>query len=226
VTEAFPFLNPLRAVPGIRAGWVGRLAALPAHATAVDRDDAMRALAPDHEAAVAGMAGAPGRWIRAEQVHGNMVAVVADPQESAAPPVIAGADGLVTAASGWVLAIHVADCGAIWLADRRTGAIGLLHSGKKGTASNILGVAVATMQREFGSCPADMTAVLGPCIRPPHYEVDFAAEIGRQAQAAGIGHFHDCGENTAADLTRHYSYRMELGKTGRMMAMILREPTP
>ena len=70
-----------------------------------------------------------------------------------------------------------------------------------------------------------VTAVLGPCIRPPHYEVDIAAEIGRQADRAGLGNFIDCGLDTAADLSRFYSYRMELGKTGRMMAMLIRDST-
>jgi len=63
-------------------------------------------------------------------------------------------------------------------------------------------------------------AVLGPCIRPPHYEVDFAAEIARQAEGAGIGEYHDCGCDTASDLRNCYSYRMEQGRTGRMMAWI------
>ncbi len=135
-------------------------------------------------------------------------------------------DGLITGETGVVLAIYVADCGAIWLADRKTGAIGLLHSGKKGTEAKIFQVALDRMTEQFGTQPGDVTAVLGPCIRPPDYEVDFAAEIGRQAEQAGIGNFIDCGLNTASDLTRFYSYRKELGKTGRMMALIVRDFQP
>ena len=41
------------------------------------------------------------------------------------------------------------------------------------------------MTREFGCNPADIVVQLGPCIRPPHYEVDFAADITRQAREAG-----------------------------------------
>ena len=44
--------------------------------------------------------------------------------------------------------------------------------------------------------------------------------IRNQATVLGIGHFHDSCENTAADLTRHYSYRMEKGQTGRMLALL------
>jgi copper oxidase (laccase) domain-containing protein len=223
VTEALSFLDPISRIPDVRAAWIGRLSDVE---VAVDREEAMIRLRPAHEAAVVEFADDKASWWRAEQVHGNAVAVVPGPETILAAdglPVVPGVDGLVTNQPGVVLAIYVADCGAIWLADRETGTIGLLHSGKKGTEGDIFGVALATMAREFGTRPEDVTAVLGPCIRPPHYEIDFAAEIGRQATRAGITDFTDCGEDTASDLSRHYSYRMELGKTGRMMALIVRD---
>jgi hypothetical protein len=224
--EAFSFLDPLNAVPGVRAGWVERV---PDLKIAGDRDEAMRQLRPFHQAAITKFAGPAAKCWRAEQVHGNAVAVVPGCPQIKAPdglPVVAGVDGLITNESGVALAIHVADCGAIWLADGRTGAIGLLHSGKKGSESNILGEAIRLMAERFGSRPEDLTVVLGPCIRPPDYEVDFAAEIGRQAGRAGLGNFIDCGLNTASDPARFYSYRKELGKTGRMMALIVRDCPP
>jgi len=224
VTEVFSFLDPLHAIPGIRAGWVERVSGL---AITGDRDEAMRQLRSFHEAEVHAFAGGRADWWRAEQVHGNAVAVVPGAAQIIAPDGLAavpGVDGLITNQAGVVLAIYVADCGAVWLADRRTGAIGLLHSGKKGTEQNILGVALERMATEFGTRAEDVTAVLSPCIRPPDYEIDFAAQISTQASAAGLGNFIDCGLNTAADLQRFYSYRKELGKTGRMMALIVRDP--
>ena len=107
--------------------------------------------------------------------------------------------------------------------DGRTASAVMHHSGKKGTELNILGQAITLMGENYGTQPSDLVVVLGPCIRPPHYEIDFAAEIARQAAAAGVGEFHDEGENTACDLTRHYSYRIEKGCTGRMLALIVRE---
>jgi copper oxidase (laccase) domain-containing protein len=217
--EALSFLDPLNRLSGVKAGWVGRVAGVPVE---VDRDQAMCRLKSSHrEAVVAGY----GReiWWRAEQVHGSGVAVVPTTHLWMAGdglPVVPGVDGLLTAAPGEVLGIYVADCGAIWLADRKTGAVGLLHSGKKGTEAGILGVAVRMMERDFGTQPDDLVVVLGPCIRPPDYEVDFAAEIGRQARQAGVGEFHDCGLNTASDPLGCYSYRLEKGKTGRMLALI------
>lgn len=228
VTEAFPFLAPLNEIPGIRAGWVERV---PGLEITGDRDEAMNQLRAHHEAAVAQFSPGhdPSTWWRAEQIHGNAVAVVPGSHTILAPdglPVVPGVDGLVTNEIGIVLAIYVADCGAIWLADRKTGAIGLLHSGKKGTESNIFQQALDLMAERFGTCPADVTAVLGPCIRPPDYDVDFAATIGRQADAAKLGNFIDCQLNTASDLVRFYSYRKELGKTGRMMALLVRDSPP
>lgn len=226
MTTEFPFLAALNAIPGVRAGWVERV---PELTITGDRDQAMQQLRPIHQAAVLKFAGPTARWWRAEQVHGNTVAIIPGSMQITAPdglPVIPGVDGLLTRKAGVVLAIYVADCGVIWLTDRRTGAIGLLHSGKNGTAANIFGVALNQMTEHFGTRPQDLTAVLSPCIRPPDYEVDFAAEIARQACRAGVGNFIDCGLNTASDPARFYSYRQQLGKTGRMMALIVRDFPP
>lgn len=222
MTEAFSFLNPLNAIPGIHAGWVERV---PGLTIAVEREEAMKRLKGAHTEAVQAFAGPSANWWRAEQIHGSIVATIPDsPQVLASDglPIVAGADGLITAQPANVLTIYTADCGAIWLCDRKTLAIGLLHSGKKGTEGEILEKALTAMATHYGTLPADVVAVLSPCIRPPHYEVDFAAAIAHQAERAGISEFHDCGLDTAADLTRFYSYRQELGKTGRMMAMIYR----
>lgn len=224
MTEALPFPDRINSIPGVRAGWVPRLAGIDVDA---DRDEAMRRLRAAHFQAVVAFGGSEDRWWRAEQVHGTSVATVPGASTILAPdglPVVPGVDGLVTNTPGIVLAIYVADCGPIWLADPKTGAIGLLHSGKKGTEGNILEVGLETMAREFGSRVSDVVVALGPCIRPPHYEIDFAAEIGRQAERAGVADYVDCGEDTALDLSRHYSYRTEQGKTGRMMALITKLP--
>ena len=223
VTEAFPFLDPLNEIPGVRAGWIERV---PDLVITGDRDEAMKLLRPYHAQAVSDFGGPTAQCWRAEQVHGTLVAVVPGAPKVAAPdglPVVPGVDGLVTTKSDIVLVIYAADCGAIWLADRTSGAIGLIHSGKKGTEGNIFRNALKIMAEQFGTRPDDIVAVLSPSIRVPDYDVDFAGEIGRQAESAGVGHFSDCGLNTASDLKRFYSYRRELGKTGRMMAMITRE---
>lgn len=224
VTEALSFLNPINRLPGFRASWIGRVDGIE---PTTDREETLARLRPVHEAVVQRDFGT-GRWWRAEQVHGKGVAVVPGADTVIAGdglPVVPGVDGLVTAAPGELLGIYVADCGAIWLADRRTGAVGLVHSGKKGSELGITAEAIRLMGSRFGTLPEDLVVVLGPCIRPPHYEIDFAAEIGRQAREAGVGEFHDLGQDTACDLAANYSYRIEKGCTGRMLALIVREKT-
>jgi copper oxidase (laccase) domain-containing protein len=95
-----------------------------------------------------------------------------------------------------------------------------VHSGKKGTERAIVSKALEKMRDGFGSNPAELVVQLSPCIRPPHYETDFAATIVEQCRAAGVKQIHDSGVCTACDLQRYYSYRAEKGKTGRMLALV------
>jgi len=155
-------------------------------------------------------------WRFAEQVHGSGVAVVG----FGSPRVSPGVDALCSNEAGVVLGASVADCCAVFLVDVVRRAIGLAHSGRRGTESNILAALAAEMGRSFGTAPGDLLMQLSPCIRPPHYEVDFAAEIGREGEALGIAARYDCGVCTASRLDRYYSYRAEKGKTGRMLAAI------
>lgn len=174
---------------------------------------------------------------RAEQVHGAELAVVPRgeageelvPRQQGANPlsilvdrIVPGVDGLMTGTPGVVLGIYVADCAAVYLVDHRVGAAALLHSGKKGTEMGIVPRAVARMRDEFGTDPADLVAAIAPCIRPPLYEVDIAAEIVRQLEEAGVpaGAVTDSGVCTGAAVDRYYSYRVEKGATGRMLALL------
>ncbi|HSH37533.1 MAG TPA: polyphenol oxidase family protein, partial [Chthoniobacterales bacterium] len=99
-------------------------------------------------------------------------------------------------------------------------AIGLVHSGKKGTELGIVTNAIDLMRERFGSAAEDLIVQLGPCIRPPHYEIDFAAEVVRQSRERGVKQIHDSGVCTACDLDRYYSYRAEKSRTGRMLALL------
>jgi copper oxidase (laccase) domain-containing protein len=134
-------------------------------------------------------------------------------------------DGIITNQRGVALGIYVADCCAVYIVDPKTPAIGLVHSGRKGTELGVVTNATRQMIHRFGSDPANMIVQLSPCIRPPHYEVDFAAEIIRQCRALGVKEIHDSSICTACDLGRYYSYRAEKGKTGRMLAVLGLAPT-
>src|SRR5438132_4838701 len=132
----------------------------------------------------------------------------------------AGCDGIITNQKKIALGIHVADCCAVYIVDPKTPAIGLIHSGKKGTELAIASKAIEQMRENFGSDPANLIVQLSTCIRPPHYEIDFAAKIIEQCRAAGVTQIHDSGLCTACDSDRYYSYRAEKGKTGRMLALL------
>lgn len=208
--ERFPALD---AIPGVNAAFLQRC---PGIDVATDRTEALVRLWAIHRATAnaLGFDGLP--FSIAEQVHDNKVAVI-----SGAPKApIDGADGMATRSGGHCLAIYVADCAAVFLADRRGRAIALVHSGRKGTELGIVPAAIAAMKTSFDIPPAELVIQLSPCIRPPHYEVDFAAEIVRQARAAGVTDVHDAGTCTASHPEKYYSYRREMGRTGRMLALL------
>jgi copper oxidase (laccase) domain-containing protein len=209
--ETFPALAGLA---GIRHAFLCRVPGLDVRA---DREEALARLAGYHATARVELGFPKEPLGTAKQVHGNRVAVLREAITQEA----ADTDGLVTNLPGLCLGVYVADCCAIYLVDPVRRAIGLLHSGKKGTELGIAEQAVETMVREYGSEPGDLVAQLSPCIRPPEYEVDFAAEIVRQLRDAGVGTVADCGANTATDPERYYSYRMEKGRTGRLLALLM-----
>jgi copper oxidase (laccase) domain-containing protein len=153
-----------------------------------------------------------------QQIHGDKIEVV--DRFIASDKEFAGCDGIITNQKKVALGIHVADCCAVYIVDPKTPAIGLVHSGKKGTERAIVSNAIRQMREHFGSDPAELIVQLSPCIRPPHYEIDFAAQIVEQCRAAGVKAIHDSGVCTACDVDRYYSYRAEKGKTGRMLALL------
>jgi YfiH family protein len=157
------------------------------------------------------------RAVQAEQTHGNRAAAVDGPRAERVPDV----DALASSVAQVPLVVRVADCGPVFFYDPARRAIAIAHSGRKGTEGNIVAATVACLRDNFGSNPGDLVVQLGPCIRPPHYEVDFAAQIGRQARAAGVKNFQDGGVCTACRLERYYSYRAEKGKTGRMWGVLM-----
>ena len=161
--------------------------------------------------------GLPVAMVSAEQIHGTGVAKVGRIEIG---KVIPGVDALITGESDLTLVVRVADCGPVWLHCGKTGSIGLVHSGRKGTELGIVPATIRAMKKEFGADPAEMLGLLGPCIRPPHYDVDFASEIVRQMKAEGVGEIVDSGLCTASDPERFYSYRREKGKTGRHFAFL------
>jgi copper oxidase (laccase) domain-containing protein len=183
-----------------------------------DKAAALRQLETAHREIRCAIGVADWPLLTAEQVHGDKIAIVDLPVD--ADKQFAGCDGIITNQREIALGIHVADCCAVYIVDPKTPAIGLVHSGKKGTELAIAAQAIEKMKERFGSNPADLVVQLSPCIRPPHYEIDFAAKIFEQCRSSGVTQIHDSGVCTACDIDHYYSYRAEKGKTGRMLALL------
>lgn len=206
---------PLIASGVCRHAFVGRI---PNIEVGCDKAEVLRRLDEAHRDIRESLGVRSMLFITAQQVHGKRIALVNDK-----PPgdhCFAACDGIVTNQEGICLGIYVADCCAVYLLDPVRNIIGLVHSGRKGTELAIVSRALDVMMEEFGSRAADIVAQLSPCIRPPHYEVDFAAQIMEQCRAAGVHQICDSGVCTACDLKTYYSYRAEKGKTGRMLALL------
>jgi polyphenol oxidase len=206
--QRFPALQNLTSV---QHGFILRVPGLDVR---MDRALALARISCHHQAVLEQLG---DRGLRtSEQIHGNGVAVI----DIHSPEKTGGVDALITGDPQVILGIYVADCCAIYFADPVESAIALAHSGRKGTEQNIAAATVDRMIMAFGSDPHNLIVQLSPCIRPPFYEVDFAAQIVSQLREAGVRQIHDCGANTGGDLERFYSYRMEKSFTGRMLAYL------
>ena len=80
-------------------------------------------------------------------------------------------DGMITNVPGICLVTFYADCVPLYFVDPVKKAIGLSHSGWRGTVGKIGKVTVELMQKTYGSDPKDILAAIGPSICQDCYEV-------------------------------------------------------
>lgn len=122
--------------------------------------------------------------MRIKQVHGRTVRVLRKgeigPQEVQGRP---DADAIISNETDLVLAVQVADCVPLLMADRRNGAAAAVHAGWRGTCAGIAGAAIAAMARELGTKPPDLVVAMGPSIGACCYEV--GPELVDAFRAAG-----------------------------------------
>ena len=88
-------------------------------------------------------------------------------------------DGLITNEPGLVLSTFYADCVPLYFVDPVHHAIGMSHSGWKGTVGKMGAATITAMKREFGTEAKDLVCAIGPSICQDCYEVgeDVAGEF-------------------------------------------------
>ncbi|MBN1826753.1 MAG: polyphenol oxidase family protein [Candidatus Eisenbacteria bacterium] len=196
----------------------------------------------------AGRIGRPGEAVFFQQVHGRRVEIY---PEAGTGGIVSGtvADGGATDRNGLVLAIRVADCLPVYLADREGKAVALLHAGWRGLAAGILGAGVRALAG-LGVPPDRLLAWIGPSVGPCCYEVgpEVAAAFGVHGHtrpgrpgkpfldlyATALALFQEAGVGpervgprppcTACDPGRFHSHRAAPERRGRNLALLFLDP--
>lgn len=127
----------------------------------------------------------PESLVLSQQTHTTNVRLVTEEDRGkgfAKPLDYENVDGLITNVPGLTLATFYADCVPLFFVDPVHHAIGLSHSGWKGTVNRMGAVTVRKMAEAFGTEPAHLRAAIGPSICQDCYEVseDVALEFKRE----------------------------------------------
>ena len=126
------------------------------------------------------------------QVHSDAVRKVSSSDKGVgifSPKFASPADALITDEKGVLLLVRSADCTPILLFDEKRHAVAAIHSGWRGTLSDIIGKTVMAMSAEYGTAPEDICAAIGPCISCDSFEV--GADVAKAFLDAGYGDFID-----------------------------------
>lgn len=121
-------------------------------------------------------------------------------------------DGLITNVPGIVLATFYADCVPLFFIDTKKKAVGLSHSGWRGTVGRMGQSTIEAMQKAYGTRPEDVAAAIGPSICQDCYEVseDVAEAFYRE--------FHKPGQGEEILLSKgNGKYQMDLWRANQIV---------
>lgn len=134
-------------------------------------------------------------------------------------------DGLITNEPGLVLSTFFADCVPLYFVDPVHRAIGMSHSGWRGTAAQMGKVTIQAMGREYGTRPEDLVCAIGPSICRDCYEV--GEEVAEEFRRA----FADCSEElltalpkSGGELDGEQKYQLDLWRANE--SVLLRAGVP
>lgn len=120
------------------------------------------------------------RWVGAPlayawQVHGSDVLVCSGPPDPA-QEVVGVADALLSVRDDVGLAVLVADCVPVLLADTEAGVVATAHAGRRGLVAGVVDVVLAAMAR-YGAEPGRTVAAVGPAACGRCYEVPHRMQL-------------------------------------------------
>lgn len=119
--------------------------------------------------AVAGLERSIPTLLSLRQIHSGLVHIIKT-RDSIPESVLKG-DGIITNHSNVLLAVQVADCVPVLVADAQSGAVGAFHAGWRGTVKRIVERGVGSMRAVFGCDSNNLYAAIGPSIHNCCYAV-------------------------------------------------------
>lgn len=186
----------------------------------------------------------PSRLYQTKQVHGAVVLEAGGDRRAFEAN---EADAIVAEpGTGRAVAVRVADCVPVLLADTASGKVAAVHAGWRGVVAEVIGASLRGMD------PSNTIAAIGPSIGPCCFEV--GADVGHtiasktlptaiarrdeargkvyvdlrrgiRAQLVALGLADDAIEDvegcTRCDATRFYSYRRDGDASGRLLGVIV-----
>lgn len=114
------------------------------------------------------------KLVFSDQVHGDVIRKVTEEDMGKGinkESDIIGVDALVTNVPGIPMITFYADCVPVFILDPVHQAVGLAHSGWKGTTLKIAAKTIGRMGEEYGTKPGDCLVGIGPSIEKECFEI-------------------------------------------------------